>query len=255
MRGKETFRGPELKLHRAETHIIDLHGLLKRFMEAQTYKIIADFEREPGYICFVGQGEEVFPHDEFAPIIGDVIHNLRDALDLAVSVIMRNAGRSDRGVMFLTGRDANAFKRAIKQRSEKVKWPQDFLQVLETRIQPYEGGNGYLLRVLHELSITDKHRLLVPTVFGTSSVTVNTEGIRFPIYTGVYPVAIKDGGVYFRCLTSDFPDIKVGQKANVTLSIAFDGIGRPLDAIPVDDALRRLLQKTKEAIDALRSCL
>jgi hypothetical protein len=50
------------------------------------------------------RGEKLFPPDEFAPIIGGVIHNLRGALDLAVAVIMRNAGLpfSDKNVQFPT---------------------------------------------------------------------------------------------------------------------------------------------------------
>jgi len=113
MRHKENFRGPELKLHRAETHIIDLHDLLERFMKAQVYKVVADFERDPGYICWVIRGKELFPHDEFAPFIGDVIHNLRDALDLAVAVIMRNARESDEHVMFPSADTLNAFRAGL----------------------------------------------------------------------------------------------------------------------------------------------
>ena len=254
MKGKEVFRGPELKLQRAETHIIELRVLVRRFVKAQVYKIVADFERDPGYICWVVHGEDLFPHDEFAPIIGDVIHNLRDALDLAVSVIMRNAQESDDNVYFPTADTPNAFKRKIARGKRKPHFPHDLVNVLETRIQPYKGGEGHLLHTLHKLAITDKHRMIVPTVFGTTDVAISTEGMTLPFYTGATPLPIRDGGVFARTLASEFPQITVNQEATVTLSISFYHADR-LDVLPIDDALRWLYRVTEEAVDAMRLCL
>jgi len=111
------------------------------------------------------------------------------------------------------------------------------------------------LRTLHRLAITDKHRIIVPTVFGTSQVVIHTEGMRFPFYTGITPLSIKDGGVFARLLVSEFPHIKVNQEADITLTIALNKIGGPLEFLPVEDALRRLYQVTEEALDAMRVCL
>src|SRR5580700_5300590 len=99
---REDFSGPNLKFVRAQTHIAELNDLLRRFMEVQTYKAVANFELNPGYIVWIAKGEKRFDHKEFSPIIGDVIHNLRDSLDLAISVLMRNAKLSDENVMFPT---------------------------------------------------------------------------------------------------------------------------------------------------------
>jgi hypothetical protein len=255
MKRKENFRGPELKLNRAETHIVDLHDLLKRFMEAQTYRVVADFEREPGFICWTVRGEEVFPHDEFAPIIGDVIHNLRDALDLAVSVIMRNAGESDEHVMFPTADTPNGFGLAVAQGPKKPEWPKDLVDVLETRVQPYKGGNGYLLRTLHKLAILDKHRMIVPTAFGTVKVVMVVEGMKLPFYHFPTPLRIKDGTICGRVLVSEFPHVKVNDEADLALDIAFTSVAGPLEFVSVEDALRRLYQAVEEAVDAMRVCL
>jgi hypothetical protein len=223
-------------------------------MELQVYKVVADFEREPGYILWIMQGKELFPHDDFAPIIGDVIHNLRDALDLAVAVIMRNAGESDEHVYFPSGDTFDAFEKTIAKGPKKPNFPDDLIDVLKTGIQPYEGGDGHFLRTLHRLAIADKHRMIVPTVFGTSSVAVSAEGMTLPFYTGPTPLPVKDGGIFARILVSEFPHIKVNQEAKLTLSIALYNADR-LDYMPVEDALRWLYQVTKEAVDAMRVCL
>jgi hypothetical protein len=223
-------------------------------MELQVYRIVADLQSQPGYIVWVVRGKEVFPHDEFAPIIGDVIHNLRDALDLAVAVIMRNAGEPDEHVYFPTADAPYAFKKTIAKGSKKPHFPQDLIDVLETTIQPYKGGDGHYLRTLHRLAIMDKHRIIVPTVFGTSAVVVSTEGMTLPFYTGMTPLAIKDGGIFARLLVSEFPNIKVNQEADITLTIAFNDSG-PLGFLDIETALRFFFQATEDAMNAMRSCL
>ena len=69
---------------------MDYYALSKRFLEPSPYIAVADFQLNPGYISFVARGKELFPHDELAPIISDAIHNMRDSLDLAISILMRN---------------------------------------------------------------------------------------------------------------------------------------------------------------------
>ena len=195
----------------------------------------------------------MFPHDEFAPIIGDVIHNLRDALDLAVSVIMRNAEESGENVMFPTADSLYDFG-PVLARVKKLKFPQSLIDMLETRIEPYTRGRGNYLRVLHKLAITDKHRMIVPTIFGTSRVAMNTEGMKLPFYTGLTPLPIKDGGIYARVLVSEFPDVKPNEEAEVTLTISFDS-WEATKSVPIEDGLRRLYQATEEALDTMRACL
>jgi hypothetical protein len=132
----EGFRGPDLKLRRAEHHIADVNALLKDFaMDPQSYTAVADFDLSPGSICWVARGKEVLPHDEFAPVIGDAIHNMRDALDLAVSVIMRNAGKSDKNVHFPIRGSLVEFTLALEEQ-KPPKFPQELTDVLENGIQP-----------------------------------------------------------------------------------------------------------------------
>lgn len=249
------FKGPLLKIHRAETHISDLHNLFREFMKVQVYKAIADVELEPGNIVWIAKGERRYDHEELSPIIGDAIHNLRDSLDLAVSVIMRNAGLSDEHVMFPTAGSIEAFQEAISGGSKKPTFPPKLIAVLESRIEPYEGGNGYWLRTLHNLAIMDKHRLLVPTVFGLDSVHIPVEGGEMPMrfYEGVVP--IEDGSQLARMPLPDWPSVKVEQEARVTLAIVFDRRSGHLAGWPIVEGLYRLKNVTEGALDALATCL
>jgi hypothetical protein len=251
----EDFRGPDLKLQRAEHHIIDLHDLLKRFLEAQTYVSVADFELEPGKIFWVARGEELFPHDEFSPIIGDVVHNLRDSLDLAVSVIMRNANRTDANVQFPTSDSREAFCNAIKDGPKKKDFPDDLVAELKTRIQPYLGGTGYLLRILHNIAIADKHRLIVPSVFGLTAITVAAGPFVMKAQIVGQPRPIKNGSILASAMVEQFPHAQVGQEEKVSLTVAFDRSAGPLCGESIEDGCRKLYYATEEAIEALRSCL
>jgi hypothetical protein len=250
----ETFRGSELKLDRAEHHVIELHNLMKRFVQLQTYKVVADMDLDPGYISWVARGEEVMAHDNFAPIIGDAIHNMRDALDLAVSALMRQAGQSDEHVYFPTAKSRNDLQETIAKRAKKQPFPGDLVRVLETIVQPYIGGNGYLLRTLHALAIMDKHRLIVPTIFGTSIVYTASGGSHIPILISK-PVPVKDGAVLTKNAVADLPNIKVGQEALAALTVVFDETCGQVRNREVVQAVRELLYATKDALEAMRDCL
>lgn len=252
----EDFRGPFLKYQRARTHFDDLHGLLKEFLKNQTFVAVANFDLEPGYIWWIARGMRLFRHDEFSPFIGDIIHNLRDSLDIAMSVLMRNSGESDVGVYFPTGDSIDHFHTAIgkrpnKQRRSPPKFPPNVIDVLETRIEPYKGGHNHWLRTLHQLAIIDKHRTIVPTYFGADIVVLPEIPILFPDTR----VPIEDGCKLLR-MPADWRDgeIKINQEASLVLSIEFDK-GTPLHGTSVEDGLLSLINATEEAIETLETCL
>lgn len=256
----EDFRGPFLKLARANTHIADLHQLLKRFIKLHAYKAVADFDLEPGWIVWVARGEGGFNHDEFGPFIGDVIHNLRDSLDLAVCVLCRNSGLSDEGVYFPTGESLDHFKNSIGKGSKPkpavtAKFPPKVIAILETGIEPYKHGRGYWLRTLHNLAILDKHRLIVPTLFGVSTVHMKIEGGDVPAHFFAKPKPIKDGSKLYRISRSEWPEVKINDEAPLTLSIQFDRRSGELWHAEVIEGLIRLMNETQQALDALKSCL
>lgn len=249
----EDFRGPFLKWNRAKTHLEELRGLLHLFMERQTFVAVANLDLEPGYVWWIARGDHLFEYDGFSPIIGDVISNLHDGLEIAMSVLMRNAGERDTGIHFPTGDLFGNFQEAIgkgpKRPKKPVRIPASVIKVLETRIQPYNGGNGYLLRTLRDLSVMDKHRMIVPTFFGVSIVIRYGNPILFPDER----VAIENGCKLLRVPIDRCPDVKVNEEAGLALSIEFDS-GTSLDGTAVEDGLLHLVNVTEEAFEALERC-
>jgi hypothetical protein len=97
----------------------------------------------------------------FATITGDAIENLRSALDhLAYQLFLvgTNGTTGGRHVYFPIDRDIAEYRRNLPRRTRGMR--QDAIDTLNA-IEPYKGGKGHDLWVLHELNNLDKHRLLV----------------------------------------------------------------------------------------------
>ena len=104
-------------------------------------------------------------------IIGDAIHNLRSALDLAICELV---AKDTRWCKFPFHPTAEKLISAVTKGAIKVSGPA-VVDAIINIIKPYKGGND-LLYALHDADIDDKHRLLIPAV---SSVTVPFKTIRY----------------------------------------------------------------------------
>ncbi len=113
--------------------------------------------------------------DRWGAIIGEIVHDLRSALEQLVwQLVLLNGGQP---------RKSHTFPIRVKEPAEgfavemRRKWTDksgrvcygplfgvndDALTLIES-CQPYKGSNGALLRQLHEMWNTDKHKTLIPT--------------------------------------------------------------------------------------------
>jgi hypothetical protein len=111
---------------------------------------------------------------EFALIIGDAVHNLRSALDLLTWETLShfNVVRP-RQVQFPFRKEGQSIDSALKER-----------QILQTECpvvidafrDPLACSESYeLLRGLHDLSICDKHKLIIPVkrYFGVNAIDLD----------------------------------------------------------------------------------
>ena len=96
---------------------------------------------------------EPFP-EELSAIFGDIVHNLRTALDLAASACVRANGKSDKGVFFPFCKEASELDAMIKRRNIDRAHP-DVVSYIRS-LAPYKGGN-IALRAIHDLDVRDKH--------------------------------------------------------------------------------------------------
>lgn len=247
----EDFHGPNLKFVRAQAHIQELYELVRLFLDAQKYTAVADLELEPGNIVWVVGGDGLYSHEDLSPIVGDALHNLRDALELAIAVLVRNGGQSDAFVEFPTAPDYDGFEEKLARQSKFSPKLRDVLRSME----PYFGGRGEWLRTLHELAIADKHRLIVPTVFGAEVVHVKVGGSDVPMRFFDGPAALATGMRLASAVASEWPEIKHGQEDAITATVAFDNRSGRLRGWDIHSGLIRLQNATQLGLDQLAICL
>ncbi len=157
-------RGIFLKLDRAETHIDTLRLEIDAFLERKPKPFEIRTEKKPGqndslrYILYAIVREE--PPLELAPIIGDVIHNLRSALEQLAHEL---SGRK-RKSQFPIFTDECDFKVLGVPMMKGIKGRE---RTLIERVQPHVASNpprSDPLAIISELSNLDKHRLPIPVV-------------------------------------------------------------------------------------------
>lgn len=145
-----------LKVERAR----DLIKELERELE--------NYRRNPPIEYEVGSDEKgVFAahtirHGPFkaAPMIGDIIHNLRASLDLMAVELVRASNGNDNKVYFPMATSEVELDRQIRE-TKFDRAGADAVALLKS-FAPYRGGN-IALRAIHDLDIEDKHKALVPT--------------------------------------------------------------------------------------------
>jgi hypothetical protein len=127
-------------------------------------RVNAETQRPEYYIA------EVRDVPRFALVVGDIVHNLRSALDhIAYRVALLHdpclTESQLRRVQFPVGDDSEHFERI--KRMGIVGFAPTSIALLD-EVRPFKGGNDALWR-LHRLDITDKHRALLTVVMTMNS--------------------------------------------------------------------------------------
>ncbi len=160
--------GVELKLRRADRHIAELRALLEPVAAIASNSIVSEPDVDPSKLIY--RVMDVPPIDPAASvIIGDVLHNLRSALDhLAGQLLFHDSARPPtRETQFPIYE--SAVDRKGLPRDVTIKPGIRDKQILAALkdIQPYARGHepaGEALWIVHQLNIIDKHRLLLTVV-------------------------------------------------------------------------------------------
>jgi hypothetical protein len=152
-------------------------------------------------------------------IIGDVIHNLRAALDLLASDLVLMVGGNTKDVYFPFSNDADGFEEMIKKRHFDHAG-EDIVGIVRS-LKPYKGGND-LLRALHDLDITDKHKTLIPTVHYAGIKNFQMLNASGPLLTinDMHCGPIRDGMVLMSLPPAR--NVSIGQSFQPSLKITLD---------------------------------
>jgi hypothetical protein len=158
---------------------------------------------------------------EWSAIIGDVLHNLRSALDLIACDLHRITGGNPKeisGVYYPFCKDRTELPQMIRQR-RLGHIGKEFRSIIE-QTSPYKGGNDGL-RAIHDLDILDKHQALVPTIAVVSidwPVPIQNENQQFT-------TSISKNGQRLMMFPISFCPLPIGTRIKAEFSVVFGAVG------------------------------
>jgi hypothetical protein len=231
-----------LKVKRAKHHIADLEGRINTFFtgEPDPYPIVKRHDSGTGDLVYkLGECSPI-PED-FALIIGDILQNLRTALDhLVWQLILSNGGTPNNRSGFPIAKTIKEYEAESPKRVEGM--APDAIKMIRD-LNPYCGGNEDLFG-LHILNNADKHRILL--VVGAAHIATS---IKFPLsltpkefrialpapFDRSYP--LKDGTELYRILKEDISNFV--QDPQFRFQIAF-GDAEVMNGEPLLPPLHKL---------------
>lgn len=181
-------KGIKLKIARAKEHMAELRVELDTFLRNNPYKVSVKRDkvsRRPVY--FVSEALEV--PEKIPLIIGEVIQNLRSALDNTAYWLFSKTSNGDGGkIYFPISEDIKKYEEEKGKRTEGIS--QEARDLIDSFL-PYKGGNDVLWQI-HKLNNIDKHRLLVTvgaSFGGLNLGAVMTQYMKktFPDQVGNFP--------------------------------------------------------------------
>ena len=238
------FAGAVAKVEHANRHIAAFAQTAGCYFAKRPYQVVQTPHTdtgEPGYYLYE---RLVFPDRRLALFVGDALHNLRSALDHLVSACAIAHGESP-------GR--TQFPILLKETGLQHKLLQDLDRAgpvaigLVRALAPTPLGNP-MLAALHELDITDKHRLILP-VACTMDVTIQVGGFEGK------PVVTAKGITSPPERTSCFVPAPAGYEACIAHDFSFTGdvvfpAGMPLAGQPCVETLYELSAVVADIVSA-----
>ncbi len=107
--------------------------------------------------------------------MGDLLHNLRAALDLMACDLVRLNGLNANGVHFPFSETPKDLPEMIKRRKFFRAGP-EAVELLK-KMRPYRGGQE-ALRAIHDLDIQDKHKELIPQFLSFVGPMIKMERVQ-----------------------------------------------------------------------------
>lgn len=247
--------GVRIKFARAELHAQELRKQIADYLQSSPFEPYEEEEASSGDLI-VRVRVQQNPPLALGGIIGDVIHNLRAALDqITWNLVLANGHTPNTSTQFPVGKDQSDFGKAVKSRLKGVS--SDALNLVKD-LRVYPTGDEKLW-TLHRLDIADKHRTLIPvgasheavnvmtTFAGFDNVPLNFPAIAIRPADRQYP--LKDGAEIFRVMKAARGGPADWQRRfSFTFTVAF-GDGAPVAGEPIDpmipDLVSYVQQKTQ----------
>lgn len=176
-----------IKVDRAKEHLAEVERESRAFLATRPYEIGVRRHAETQRTIYYVSGVRDTP-PRLAAVVGDVIQNLRSALDqLAAQLVEIGTGTSaGKHVYFPIGDDLASY--SAKKAKQTTGMTAAAVHTIDA-LRPYKGGNESLWQV-HALNIIDKHRALLTV--GSAFHSVDVGGI----VTRVMGDAVREAGLF-----------------------------------------------------------
>jgi hypothetical protein len=258
-----------IKVERAEKHFRELEAEVQLFLNSQPYKVAAKRNPETRQLIYYLESVLDIP-TIIAAITGDVLQNLRSALDhLAYHLVVIGTGGNGpfRHTYFPISDDGTKYK---NEKPAKVKgMRQEAIQAIDA-LKPHRGGNDLLWRI-HKLNNVDKHRLVLTTGSAFRSFNIgstmnqmlkqsmlnagNANAGNLPMLNlflrpadRMFPLKAGDE------LFIDAPDAEVNEQMQFLFDVAF-GEPQVVDGEALLDTLKRMIELVDNIILSFRPLL
>jgi hypothetical protein len=250
------------KVERGKQHIHQLESELRAFFKTRPYTVGTKRNPETRRLVYYITNVRDTPVS-IATIAGDVLQNLRSALDhLAYQLVLIGTGQPGPflHVYFPISDDAAKYRAESPGRVKGMR--QDAIDAINA-VNPYKGGNDTLWR-LHKLNNVDKHRLLITVGSSFGSVNIapviqresEREWSKDPTFrehigkVKLPPLFIKAETVFplkvGEELFIDAPDAEVNAKMQFSFDVAFSE-----PQVAEGEPLLETLQQMADEVDNL----
>ncbi len=255
--------GTKSKIGRAKKHLADLGAEISAYHGRTPYRIISDRQSKPGHELYRFEFTEAIPC-EWGPVVGDIVHNLRGALDtLATAMVVAN-GKTSNSVIQNTYFPIGATEQVFNEKlPADLRGASEAARAMVKELKPYKGGTDTFWQ-LHRLDILDKHTALIPVGAGHTNIIwkANFTGLREMMgLTGsgpdVPPVVfnpnktqfpLKNGDVVFDYGFGDDKDGKFQGEFKFTFDVAF-GEGQIIDGQPLIPCIQQFVDFVERTVE------
>jgi len=259
------FPSARAKIDRARQHLDCLQDEIRRFLDSHPYRVVIERDREAGELHVVYYPDGT-PDPAWPLIVGDIMHNLRSALDHVVHDLSGGADMTE----FPIYADVCDFYRVERYRHtvpargfglHKIRAVSDnrawfFIEGM----QPYNAGkNAYraALWVLHELNNIDKHRTL--HVCRRQTDEGDIQFVPDIVHRGC-DIQLTFGPMEQRTVLSRWRavdlDTQVDVKGELSLKVTFDkGAVAAVVGEPVEEVCRTILLQVTEIVDGIEAVI
>jgi hypothetical protein len=241
-----------LKLTQAKHHLESIDSEIGDFFHHDPYVTATEANHETGehLVRLVNMDE---PPIQVSLMVGDVLHNLRSALDHIVWERSAPEKRdTNTGFPLLVKPPRGSFDNVPSARGlSKTN------RAIVERLQPYKARDpdeifDQPLRVLHDLNITDKHRFIHLTWLSLEASRLRPVARGGTIrHTEAFPGPLELDAVLARVVVSP-PEAQVDMNFAPTFDIAFETGTTPWRDMPVVPTLEILVGAVEDALGCFR---